>query len=149
MAGTYTNLLYHIVFSTKNRIPLISSALEEQLYSYVGGIIRAEGGTLLQIGGMPDHVHLLLKYKPTFAVSEILNHIKANSSKWANEKAKSRSFAWQDGYSAFSVSESQVASVRSYIQNQASHHERISFRDELKALLERNGIPFEDRHLDG
>ncbi len=149
MAGTYTNLLYHIVFSTKNRIPLISTALKEEMYAYVGGIIRAEGRTLLEIGGVADHVHVLLKHKPTIAVAEILNRIKANSSKWVHEKRMSRAFAWQDGYSAFSVSESQVAAVRHYIQNQASHHERLSFKDELRALLERHGIPFEDRYLDG
>ncbi len=147
MAGTYTNLLYHIVFSTKNRIPLISSTLQTDLYAYIGGIIRAQGGTLLEIGGVSDHVHLLLKLKPTISVSVILNRIKANSSKWANEKRNSRVFAWQDGYSAFSVSESQFASVREYIRTQESRHQRLSLKDELKALLKRNGVPYDDRYL--
>lgn len=147
MAGTYTNLLYHIVFSTKNRMPLVSSTMQTELYAYIGGIVRAEGGTLLEIGGVSDHVHLLLKHKPTISVSGMLNRIKANSSKWANEKRKPHVFAWQDGYSAFTVSESQVASVRNYIRTQESHHQRLSLKDEMKALLKRNGIPYDDRYL--
>ncbi len=148
MAGTYTNLLYHLVFSTKNRIPLISEKLQQDLYSYIGGIIRGEGGTLLEIGGMTDHVHLLTKLKPTKSVSELLNRIKAKASKWANEeKVKMRKFGWQDGYAAFSVSESQIASVRRYIQDQKKHHRRQSFQEEFRALLEKHGIDFEERYL--
>jgi REP element-mobilizing transposase RayT len=117
MAGTYTNLVYHLVFSTKKRIPLISQGLQKSLYKYIGGIIRGEGGTLLEIGGMPEHVHLLTKLKPTESLSEMLNRIKAKSSKWVNEeKMKLRKFGWQDGYAAFSVSQSQIGSVRKYIQ---------------------------------
>src|SRR5687768_7050399 len=109
MAGTFTNLLYHLVFSTKDRIPLIDQRLQHNLYEYIGGIIRGEGGVLLEIGGMPDHVHLLTKFKPVKSVSEMLNRIKAKSSKWANEtKLIEQDFAWQGGYAAFSVSESQV-----------------------------------------
>jgi REP element-mobilizing transposase RayT len=148
MPGTYTNLLYHIVFSTKKRIPLISEKLQEDLYSYIGGIIRGERGALLEIGGMPDHVHLLVKLNPTKSVSEMLNRMKAKSSKWANqEKFKMRKFAWQDGYAAFSVSESQVGSVQRYIRTQKTHHRRRSFQDEFRALLTRHGIQFEERFL--
>jgi putative transposase len=148
MAGTYTNLLYHLVFSTKNRIPLISEALQSDLYEYIGGIIRGEGGTLLEIGGMPDHVHLLVKFKPAKSVSEMLNRIKAKSSKWVNdEKLKVRKFGWQDGYAAFSVSESQVDPVRQYIQGQEAHHMRQSYQDEIRALLARHGVEYEERYL--
>jgi REP element-mobilizing transposase RayT len=148
MAGTYTNLLYHLVFSTKNRIPRISAELQSDLYEYIGGIIRGEGGTLLEIGGMPDHVHLLVKFKPTKSVSEMLNRIKAKSSKWVNEeKLKMRKFGWQDGYAAFSVSESQVDPVRQYIQGQEAHHRRQSYQDELRALLARHGVEYEERYL--
>lgn len=108
MAGTYTNLLYHLVFSTKQRLSLITKELQPDLYSYIGGIIRGEGGTLLEIGGMPDHVHLLAKFKPTGSISDMLKVIKAGSSKWINEEQfKMRKFGWQDGYAAFTVSESQ------------------------------------------
>jgi putative transposase len=148
VAGTYTNFLYHFVFSTKNRISLISDNLQQDLYSYIGGIVRGEGGTLLEIGGMSDHVHLLAKLKPTKSVSEMLNRIKSKSSKWMNEeKMKMRKFGWQDGYGALSVSESQIASVRRYIRSQEQHHRRQSFQDEFRALLEKHGIEYEERYL--
>ena len=148
MSGTYTNLLYHLVFSTKNRIPLVTAGIREDLYSYIGGIIRGERGTLLEIGGMPDHVHLLVKLRPTISMSEMLNRIKAKSSKWVNEeRAKLRKFGWQEGYAAFSVSESQVRRVRAYTRNQDSHHRRQSFQDEFRALLDKHGIEYEERYL--
>ncbi len=116
MAGTYTNLLYRIVFSTKNRLPLITQTIQQDLYNYIGGIIRNRGGTLLEIGGMPDHVHLLAKFKPTPAVAEMLQYIKGDSSKWVNEtKSGLRKFGRQAGYSAFSVSKSQTPQVEQYI----------------------------------
>lgn len=150
MAGTYTNLLYHFVFSTKNRIPLISENLQQDLYCYIGGIVRGEGGALLEIGGTSDHVHLLTKLKPMKSVSEMLNRIKSKASKWMNEeKMKMRKFGWQDGYGAFSVSESQVASVRRYIRSQEAHHRRQSFQDELRGLLAKHGIEYEERYLWG
>jgi putative transposase len=148
MAGTYTNLLYHLVFSTKNRLPMISNALREDLYSYIGGIIRGEGGVLLEINGMSDHVHLLVKLKPSKSISEMLNRIKAKSSKWLNEeKLKLQKFGWQDGFAAFTVSESQVELVRQYIRDQQEHHRRISYQDEVRALLEKHGVEFEERYL--
>ncbi|MEX2168168.1 MAG: IS200/IS605 family transposase [Pirellulales bacterium] len=150
MAGTYTNLLCHIVFSTKNRVPMVSDSIQSDLYSYIGGIIRGEGGVLLEIGGMPDHVHLLTKFKPAKSVSEMLNRIKAKSSKWVNEeKLQSRSFDWQDGYSAFSVSESQVDPVRHYIRDQENHHRRLSYQEELRALLEKHGVEYDERYVWG
>ena len=148
MAGTHTNLLYHLVFSTKNRIPSISKNFKEDLYSYIGGIIRGEGGTLLEIGGAADHVHLLARFKPAKSVSEMLDRIKSKASKWLNEeKMKVRKFGWQDGYAAFSVSESEIASVRRYIRDQQKHHRRQSFQDEFRTLLEKHGIEYEERYL--
>jgi REP element-mobilizing transposase RayT len=148
MAGTYTNLLYHIVFSTKGRISLVTKQLQPDLYAYIGGIVRGEGGTLLEIGGMPDHVHLLAKFKPTMSISEMLKHIKGNSSKWMNEeKMQMRKFGWQDGYAAFSVSESQIVAVRRYIQEQEQHHRGQSYQDEFRALLERHGIEYDEQYL--
>ncbi len=149
MASTYTNLLYHIVFSTKQRRPLIGRELQGELYKYIGGIIRAEGGALLEVGGMPDHIHLVAKFKADASVPAMLRIIKANSSKWVNEH-KSRTgprFAWQTGYAAFSVSESQLDSVRAYVRNQARHHAKHSFKDELVALLRRHAIEFDSRYL--
>jgi putative transposase len=150
MAGTYTNLLYHLVFSTKERKELIKKEFQEELYKYIGGIVRGEGGVLLEIGGMPDHVHLLAKLKPTRAVSDILRQIKANSSKWLNDEHKRfriRKFAWQEGYAAFSVSESQVWRVKKYIRGQEEHHKRTDFKTELIALLEKHRVEYDERYL--
>lgn len=148
MPTTYTNLLYHIVFSTKNRIPLINDDIREEIYRYVGGIIRAEGGVQLEIGGMSDHVHILAKFKAAVSVSEMLAKIKANSSKWVNEtKEGSHKFGWQEGYAAFSVSESQVPSITEYIRHQVEHHLKQAFQEEFVALLERHGITYDPRYL--
>jgi REP element-mobilizing transposase RayT len=148
MAATLTNLLYHVVFSTKLRVPLITELLEADLYHYMGGIIRGEGGILLEIGGVPDHVHLLVKFKPTVAVADMLRVLKANSSKWVNEERRRlQRFGWQDGYAAFTVSQSQVSHVRRYIRNQKLHHHKADFQSELKALLERHGVEYDERYV--
>lgn len=150
MAGTYTNLLFHLVFSTKERVPLIRETVEGELQGYIGGIIRGESGVLLAIGGMPDHIHILAKFKADTSVSEMVRKIKAPSSKWMNERPDARErFEWQGGYGAFSVSESRLSTVRRYIRNQKEHHARTSFRDELIALLKAHGIQYDERYLLG
>jgi putative transposase len=150
MASTFTNLLYHIVFSTKDRAPSIHEGLRERLYAYVGGIIRGERGALLEIGGVPDHIHLLAKLKSDISIAELVRLVKSNSSKWVNESINPTTrFEWQTGYGAFSVSESHAKTVRKYIANQESHHAKISFRDELTALLEKHGIEYDERYLLG
>ncbi len=148
MANTYTNLLFHIVFSTKNRAAYIGEDLQEPLYQYVGGVIRGEGGILLEIGGVADHVHLLARFKAAVAVATMVRRIKTSSSKWINQRpGVSFKFAWQAGYGAFSVSESQVGQVRRYIQNQAEHHRRRTFQDELREMLQKHHIEFDERYL--
>lgn len=148
MPGTHTNLLYHLVFSTKSRLPMITDDLEAELHKYMGGILRGEGGILLEIGGMPDHIHLLAKLKPSIAVSDILRLLKANSSKWVNEeKLKYRKFGWQDGCAAFTVSRSQVDTVTKYIRNQKQHHRKKDFKSEFVELLERHEVEYEKRYL--
>jgi putative transposase len=130
------------------RAPLIQEPLRERLYEYVGGIIRNEGGTLLEVGGMPDHIHLLARFKADRSVAEMTRSIKGSSSKWVHQiSPDAEAFAWQAGYGAFSVSESQVPALRRYIKNQAEHHARLSFADELIALLRKNGIAFQERYL--
>jgi putative transposase len=124
MAGTYTNLLYHVVFSTKERRQFITPAIEADLYGYIGGIVRNQKGILLEINGATDHIHLLAKFKPNLAVSDIIRDIKANSSKWLNEeKSRFHKFGWQDGFAAFTVSESQVDRIGGYIRNQKNRPE--------------------------
>jgi REP-associated tyrosine transposase len=150
MATTFANLLYHVVYSTKNRVPLIDDDLREPLYAYIGGIIRGQGGILLEIGGVPDHVHLLAKFRTDIAVSVMVQKIKGKSSKWVNDTSARRGrFEWQEGYGAFSVSESLVPKVRKYIRTQEEHHKKVSFKDELIALLKKHRIPFDERYLLG
>lgn len=146
MARTYTKLIYHIVFSTKERIPLIAPEIRDRLYEYLGGVIRGEKGSLIEIGGMPDHVHILARFGAAIAVSEMLKRIKGSSSHWLSQETGTW-FAWQNGYGAFSVSESQVAAVRKYIQQQEEHHKRISFKDELISLLRKHRIEFDEGDL--
>jgi REP element-mobilizing transposase RayT len=148
MATTFANLLYHIVFSTKDRMPLIQEDLRNDLYGYMGGIVRGEGGVLLEIGGMPDHVLLLAKLKTNVAVSTVVQKVKAKSSKWRNEqRANPGRFEWQKGYGIFSVSESLAGKVRGYIRSQEEHHRVASFKDELIGLLKKHRIPYDERYL--
>jgi REP element-mobilizing transposase RayT len=135
MSGTYSDLLFHIVFGTKNRIALIDDLLQPDLYDYIGGIIRGQNGTLLQIGGMSDHVHLLVRLRPTNCLSDLLREIKSSSSRWVNEeKWKLRKFGWQDGFAAFTVSRSQAPSVQQYIQDQRQRHQNYDYQQELVYL---------------
>lgn len=148
MPSTYTRLTYHLVFSTKERRPLITSNLQKDLYPYIGGILRNEGGVLLEAGGIADHIHLLARVPAKIAVAEMLQRVKGGSSRWINESGLCEvKFQWQDGYSAFTVSESQIEVVRSYIQTQEEHHRKSTFKEELLALLQRHGIEFDERYL--
>jgi len=148
MGDTFTNLVFHVVFSTKERVPLISGEFQERLYDYIGGVVRGQGGALLEAGGMPDHIHLLARFKADRSVAAMVRFIKCNSTGWWKlEQRPPKSFSWQVGYAAFSVSESQVPVVRGYIRNQEAHHAKAPFRDELIALLGKNGISFEEKYL--
>jgi putative transposase len=148
MPSTHTNLLYHLGFSTKCRIPLITPNFQEELYRYIGGIIHGEGGIFLEIGGINDHIHILTKFKPSITVSEMTARIKGNSSKWVNEeKLEMRKFGWQEGYGAFSVSESQVPGLTKYIRTQEEHHHKQTFQEEYVALLQKHRIEYDERYL--
>jgi putative transposase len=118
---SYTNLLYHIVFGTKGRLPIINEQLRPRFHQYLGGTIRGLGGIPLEIGGVEDHVHMLVKLKPTILLASLIRDLKSNSSVWAKANGISK-FAWQRRYGAFTVSESQCKVVRKYIQNQQQHH---------------------------
>lgn len=148
MPSSFTNLLYHVIFSTKERRPLITAALRGELYPYIGGIVRNERGVLLEIGGMPDHVHLVCRFRADASVAEMVRLIKSNSSKWANERGDlTDGFAWQVGYGAFTISKSQLPAVQRYVQNQEQHHRRVSFKEEFVALLEKHEIKYDERYL--
>jgi REP element-mobilizing transposase RayT len=146
--STYTSLTYHVIFSTKYRIPRIDKGLKNDLYAYIGGIIRGEKGQLLEIGGTTDHLHILAGFHQTVAVAQMLQHIKGSSSKWINdEKQPQEKFEWQAGYGAFTVSQSQVPTVRHYIQQQEEHHQKRSFKDEFLAFLKRHDIDYDPRYV--
>jgi REP element-mobilizing transposase RayT len=149
MGQSFTNLIYHIVFSTKNRKPLITDSVRDRLYEYCGGIIRNQGGIALAINGMQDHLHVLARLRPDKALSSVLRDLKANSSGWMhNVFPEVDDFSWQNGYGAFTVSASQIERVRLYIENQEEHHRRVgSFRDEFIKLLRINRIEFDERYL--
>lgn len=148
MAGTFSDLLYHIVFSTKNRIALIDDTLQEALYNYIGGIIRGQNGVLIEIGGMSDHVHMLVRLKPTHCLSDFVREVKSSSSKWVNEeKWKLRKFGWQDGYGVFTVSRSQAPRVVAYIRRQREHHQRIDFKTEFMELLSKHEVEYDERYI--
>ena len=146
--GSFTKLTYHVVFSTKYRRKKITDKIQERLYEYMGGITRNLKGRLIQIGGIEDHVHLLLHLPANKAVSDSIREIKANSSKWLNEAYEFRyRFEWQKGYGAFTVSHSQIESVRNYINNQREHHRTKTFGEELIELLRRHEIQFDRKYL--
>lgn len=145
---SYTNLLYHLVFSTKERQRLITADYEIQLHDYMGGIIRGNGGIPLGINGIEDHVHLLAKLRPDRAVSDVLRDLKANASGWMHQLfPEVHNFSWQRGYGAFTVSHSNVVSVQRYIANQKQHHLKVSFRDEFVAFLKANNIEYDERYI--
>jgi putative transposase len=149
MAQSYTNLIYHIVFSTKGRKPLINADVKPRLYEYIGGTIRGLGGVMLEIGGMEDHGHVLAKLRPDKALSDVLRDLKANSSGLMHDVFPDlKDFSWQRGYGAFTVSASQVDKVRRYIANQEEHHRKQDFREEFIGLLRKNGVEFDERYLD-
>lgn len=145
---SFTSLNYHAIFSTKYRKPVIDESIRERLYEYIGGIIRAKEGTLIEIGGVADHIHILAGCSPQMAVADWVRDIKANSARWMNELPdRSSRFEWQKGYGAFTVSASQVTVVQKYIQGQPEHHQRQSFRDEFVAFLKRHGIDYDPKYV--
>lgn len=146
MPHTYTNLIFHIVFSTKQRFPFIKPEFEERFYEYIGGTMRALGGICLEIGGVEDHIHILVKLKPTLDVAKLLERMKPSVTKWARSTIHPK-FEWQNGYGAFTVGESQIPAVRRYIQNQKQHHKQATFENEFKELLAKAGIEYDERFL--
>jgi len=143
------NLQYHIVFSTKQRRPLLSPPDRlARICEYIGGILREQDARMLAANGAPDHVHLAVIIDPTLAVADVVRVVKANSSRWIHETFPDmRDVSWQDGYAAFSVSSSMLPKVVAYIRAQADHHKRMTFEEELIALLDRHGIEYDKRYI--
>ena len=148
MSDSYTNLLYHIVFSTKDRRPLITPEYEVRLYDYIGGTLRRAGGISLELNGTSEHIHLLAKLRPDRALSDMLRDLKANATEWMHDVFPSlKNFSWQRGYGAFTVSQANVEEVRTYIAHQKDHHRKVFFRDEFIQFLKANGIDYDERFV--
>lgn len=148
MPGTYSQILLHVVFSTKRRERWITPQIADRLYPFIGGIVRAERGTLYDIGGIEDHVHLYLRWRPDGAISDLMRTVKSRSSKWIHESFPALgAFAWQEGYAVFSVSQSQEEGVKKYIAEQHEHHRKEDFMAELLRLLRKHEIEFDEQYV--
>ena len=148
MSSTHTCLLYHLVFATKNRAPLIGKEWRERLHEYLGGTVRGLGGVPQGVGGVADHVHLLVALKPTHCLADFLRDLKKSSSTWVVANTHESGFRWQEGYAAFTVSASARASVQEYIAGQEEHHRHKTFREELIVFLQKSGVEYDERYLD-
>jgi putative transposase len=148
LPGTYSQILLHIVFSTKHREAWIKRDSSDRLYSYMGGIVHAEKGMLYDIGGVEDHIHMYLRWRPDESISNLMRTLKSRSSKWIHDTFPSlQVFAWQEGYSVFSVSKSQETAVKKYIAGQAEHHKKEDFKSELLRLLRAHGVEFDQTYV--
>lgn len=148
MPGTFHNLKFHLVFSTKHRKPWLTTDVRLRVHDYLGGIVRGEQGVVLEIGGVADHVHMLFGWRTDEAISTLVRNLKANSSRWIHENFPGLSgFAWQEGYSIFTVSQSQVERVRDYIRRQEEHHHIKPFREELLEFFRAHEITFDEKYV--
>ena len=148
MANTYSQIYLQIVFSVKGRQNLISKNWKEELYKYICGIVNGKEQKVYAIGGVADHIHILVSIKPTIALSDLVTDIKANSSKWINEKGFIKGkFQWQEGFGAFSYAHSQLDIIIAYINNQEQHHLKKTFRDEYTELLQKFNVQCDENYL--
>ena len=146
---SFISVHVHCVWTTKNRDPSLHSKMRERLWPYLGGIARENKMKALAIGGAADHVHIVLSLPATLSVAKMVQLLKGNSSKWIHETfSEMRSFEWQEGYGAFSIGVSAIDATRTYIQNQAEHHRRRTFREEFETMLRKHGFDFDESMLD-
>lgn len=147
MPNTYTQLHIQLVFAVKYRAALIQKEWKERLHKYVTGILQANNHKVLQVNSMPDHIHILIGLRPNQSLAALVQNIKTESTKWIKEQKLSPSFAWQEGYGAFSYSKSHVDAVIRYIQNQEAHHKKETFLDEYRNFLKAFEIDFEEQYI--
>jgi REP element-mobilizing transposase RayT len=150
MAQSHSSILVHVIFSTKARAPVLAPAVRDELFKYLAGVAKGEGATAHAIGGVEDHVHLLVTLPRTKTLAALVESFKSSSSRWLKTKGEAlRFFAWQNGYGAFSVSHSNASAVCAYIRNQEAHHRQVKFQDEVRLFLNRHAINFDERYLWG
>jgi len=148
MPNTYTQIHIHAVFAVQNRKSLISKEWQERLYKYIIAIIHKRNHKVLAIGGMPDHIHILFGFRPTQALSALMQEVKRDTSEWINQnKFVTGKFKWQEGYGAFSYSKSQIPNVAKYIENQEKHHSKKTFAEEYRKILEDFGVEYDERFI--
>jgi putative transposase len=148
MANTYSQIYIQIVFAVAGRENLLKAEWRTELYKYITGIVKNHGQKLIAIGGVENHVHILLGIKPNVALSDLVREIKANSSRFINERNFVRGkFLWQEGFGAFSYSHSQIGDVIRYIENQEEHHKKTTFKDEYLKFLQKYQIDFDEKYL--
>lgn len=146
MPQSLSNVLIHVVFSTKLRAPYLTSDVRQELLPYMGGLLRNIECPVLQIGGVEDHVHILLRQSRTLSLAQLIEKTKTSTSKWIKTKGLS-DFAWQAGYGAFSIGQSQASGLIEYIHGQEEHHRTVTFQDELRTLFREAGIEFDERFV--
>ncbi len=148
MENSYISLYIHAVFRTKNDEPFLNAEITEKLYPYFGGVARDEQMRLLAVGGMPNHIHMLLSFPATISASRAMQVLKTAGARWIHENFPLLpSFGWQEGYGAFSIGISQVEQTKAYIARQAEHHRKTTFHEEYVAFLKKNNLPYEERYL--
>jgi putative transposase len=148
MPGTFSQIYIQVVFAVKERQNFIRSSFEEEIYKYIAGIVTAKEQKSLAVNGMPDHIHVLIGLKPSMRISDLVRDIKNNSTNFINERGLLKNhFSWQEGYGAFSYSQSQFGKVIEYIKNQKQHHQKSTFRQEYLSFLRKFSIPFEEKYL--
>ena len=147
MPSTHTSLHCHLIFSTKDRVPYIAKDWRDRLHAYLGGIVKGMKGVPVAIGGIEDHVHLLVGLKSTHRLDYFLRDLKADSSEWVHKEIGKRNFAWQVGYAALSVSPGDIERVKQYVLRQEEHHRRMTFQEEYIAFLKENGIDYDEQYL--
>ena len=148
MPQSLAKIIIHIIFSTKNHAPFLSNDISGEIFAYIAGILNKFDCYPILVNGVEDHVHILCNLSKNHAVCKIVEEVKKNSSKWIKNKSDEfKSFEWQNGYGVFSVSQSNLEAVKAYISNQRKHHQKLSFKDELRNFLNKYNIKYNEEYL--